>query len=66
MIRPLTSIAFIANLCVAGALGAHTNYPADTMAVKPAEILALRIPSTSDQAAANVSLLDVTALQNGQ
>ena len=65
MIRPLTSIAFIANLCVAGALGAHTNYPADTMAVKPAEILALRIPSTSDQAAANVSLLDVTALQNG-
>ena len=65
MIRPLVGIACIAHLCAPVALGAHTNYPADTTAVKPAEVLALRIPSTADQTAANVSLLDVTALQNG-
>lgn len=65
MIRPRILLASFAYFCSPIFAGAQSTIATDTMAVEAAEVLALRIPSTSAQVASNISVLEATALQNG-
>lgn len=65
MIRPLVWIAGLVSLYTPLSIGAQTPNASDTTAVQPVEVLALRIPSTAAQAAANIQVLNVASLQNG-
>ncbi len=65
MNRPLVLIAGFAFLTIPFVAETQTNKLVDTTSVQPAEVLALRIPSTKARTAANVAVLQASDLQNG-